>query len=248
VIPIVCTIPDLHEKADTLAVQMNSVRVGEAPKAALYFLVLSEEGLALHAPSLGFSPLRVDFLEGPMKHRRLYGGGRQQLFAKSIGVKADKKPMVLDATAGMGRDAFVLASLGCDVTLLERHPVISALLEDALKRARESESLVDIMARMHFYSTDAFTYLEKTLTELPDVLYLDPMFPFRRKSALVKKEMRIFKSLVGNDEDALSLLEKGLALGIPRIVVKRPRLSPNLTSRKPTLVMSGKSTRFDVYL
>ncbi len=104
---------------------------------------------------------------------------------------------MVDATAGLGRDAFVLAALGCQVQMLERNPVVAALLDDGLRRgyldAEIGPWLRERLTLLHASSLTALVAIEPR----PEVVYLDPMYPHRQKSALVKKEMRVFQSLVG---------------------------------------------------
>ena len=140
-------------------------------------------------------------------YRRKKGGGRSQTIAKAVGLKGGKSPTIIDATAGLGVDAFVLASLGCSVTMLERVPAVHALLENGLESSREYAAMHDselaiILDRMQLVSGDAEGYMNDLSDETrPDVVYLDPMFPERRKSAAVKKEMQVFHQLIGADED-----------------------------------------------
>lgn len=191
--------------------------------------------------------VRVDFVEGAVAHRRLFGGGTGQMIAKAVGVQPGVRPQVLDATAGLGRDAFVLASLGCSMTLIERQPLIAALLEDGLMRARQSAEVAPIAAQMRLLQGNAIELLSAWSDEAPQVIYLDPMFPHRDKSALVKKEMRLFRPLVGDDLDAPALLAAALALASHRVVVKRPRKAPCIEGAKPSYVLEGKSSRYDIY-
>ncbi len=191
--------------------------------------------------------VRVDFVEGAVAHRRLFGGGTGQMIAKAVGVQPGVRPQVLDATAGLGRDAFVLASLGCSMTLIERQPLIAALLEDGLARARQSAEVAPIAAQMRLLQGNAIELLSAWTDEAPQVIYLDPMFPHRDKSALVKKEMRLFRPLVGDDLDAPALLAAALALASHRVVVKRPRKAPGIEGAKPSYVLEGKSRRDDIY-
>ena len=191
--------------------------------------------------------VRVDFVEGAVAHRRLFGGGTGQMIAKAVGVQPGVRPQVLDATAGLGRDAFVLASLGCSMTLIERQPLVAALLEDGLMRARQSAEVAPIAAQMRLLQGNAIELLSAWSDEAPQVIYLDPMFPHRDKSALVKKEMRLFRPLVGDDLDAPALLAAALALASHRVVVKRPRKAPCIEGAKPSYVLEGKSSRYDIY-
>lgn len=194
----------------------------------------------------------IDFTEGKAKHRRLHGGGKGQDLAKAIGLHKIKHPTVLDLTAGMGGDAFVLATLGAQVTLIERNPVTHALLNDAFNRAKLSadHEIQEILNRMQLKNEDSLIALEKLSQEnLPDVIYIDPMFPTRTKSAQVKKEMQFFHDIVGADSDSEKLLLTSLSLAKKRIVVKRPRLAAKLTKVvNPSFDITGKSTRYDIYL
>jgi 16S rRNA (guanine1516-N2)-methyltransferase len=225
------------------------------PDAAEAFVfVLGADGLALYAvgPQYGVS-IRADFHGPSVTFRRKQGGGKGQMIAKAVGVRGGVYPRVLDATAGLGGDGFVLASLGCQVTLLERVAAVRALLDDGLAQARryalaQDADLLQVLERLSLVETDAAAYLPK-LTEAnrPDVVYLDPMFPVRSKSALVKKEMRVFHSLVGQDTDADGLLAAALSCARYRVVVKRPRLAPPLAGAAPNHVLEGKSNRYDLY-
>ena len=211
-------------------------------------LQLGPDGLQLaclgpNAPG----PVRVDFVSGALAHRRQFGGGSGQMIARAVGLQPGVRPVVLDATAGLGRDAFVLAGLGCEVTLIERQPLIAALLEDGLRRARDDAGTAPIAARMHLREGDAVALMQAWRGAAPQVVYLDPMFPHRDKSALVKKEMRVFRPLVGDDDDAPALLAAALALASHRVVVKRPRKAPALGGVAPGYALEGKSSRFDVY-
>lgn len=192
-------------------------------------------------------PVRVDFVEGQAAHRRQFGGGNGQMIAKAVGIAQGVRPVVLDATAGLGKDAFVLASLGCHMTLIERQPLVAALLEDGLARARADEDVGPIVARMRLLTGNAIECMRNWEGEPPQVIYLDPMFPHRDKSALVKKEMRVFRPLVGDDLDAPALLEAALALATHRVVVKRPRKAPIIDGPKPSHGLEGKSSRYDIY-
>ncbi|QEY70395.1 class I SAM-dependent methyltransferase [Pseudomonas denitrificans (nom. rej.)] len=192
-------------------------------------------------------PVRVDFLEGSAAHRRQFGGGAGQMIAKAVGIQQGVRPHVLDATAGLGKDAFVLATLGCEMDLTERQPIIAALLEDGLARAAGDFEVGAIVARMRLLQGNSIERMTAWEGEAPQVIYLDPMFPHREKSALVKKEMRLFRPLVGDDLDAPALLEAALKLASHRVVVKRPRKAPIIEGGKPSYSLEGKSSRYDIY-
>jgi len=157
---------------------------------------------------------------------------------------------VLDATAGLGRDAFHLASLGCDVIAIERSPVLCAMLRDGVLRASSVIAVNDILSRgFELISGDAVEVLPTLLEHRrPDVVYLDPMFPSEgRSSALAKKEMQIFHVLVGGDDDAERLWDVAMRSARRRVVVKRLRRSPPLAAT-PDFCQRGKIARYDVYL
>jgi len=226
--------------ADTLGMPM----IGEADFA----LQLGAGGWQLQELGPEASgPVRVDFLEGAVAHRRLHGGGSGQMIAKAVGIQPGVRPVILDATAGLGRDAFLLAQLGCPVTLIERHPLIGVLLTDGLERALGDPEVGAIVARMQLRLGNAADLLKTWAEEAPQVIYLDPMFPRRDKSSLVKKEMRVFRPLVGADDDAPQLLQAALDLATHRVVVKRPRKAPPIEGQAPGYVLEGKSSRYDIY-
>lgn len=220
--------------------------------APRYQLVQTPTRLELHdTQDSKIGPVYVDFVEGKAQHRRKFGGGKGQDIAKAIGLHKFRNPYVIDATAGLGRESFVLATLGCTVTLLERSPIVHALLQDGLKHAQESgdSEIQTIAARMTLHHASAHEWLP-TLSDnsLPDVIYLDPMFPERQKSALVQKEMRFFHEVVGEDPDSAELLDIACQSAKHRVVVKRPRHAPELAGCKPAFVIHGKAVRYDVYL
>ena len=220
-----------HDKIDVdiakkIAQQWQFEYLGDVAAAAQrndldFLLQVENHDLSLKKldePKLG--GIFVDFVEGASAHRRKFGGGRGQDIAKAVGLKHGFKPSVLDATAGLGRDAFVLASLGCQVTLLERMPAVAALLENGLSRAQLNPEIGDIANQMKL----AFgSSIEEMVNQGEhDIVYLDPMYPHREKSAAVKKEMRVFQSLVGEDLDADELLAPAMEIAKYRVVVKRP--------------------------
>jgi len=237
-----------------------------APAEATHMLRWQDGRLEL-APLNDQGVVCVDFVTGAAAHRRKFGGGRGQPVAKAVGIKGDYLPRVLDATAGQGRDAFVLASLGCEMTLIERSPVAFLLLKDGLARAAADMETREIAARMTLIHADAREWLQNALSPTPlpqagegqsllpaslltsfDVVFLDPMFPEPDKRAKSKKEMAAFQQIIGGDEDADVLLEPARRLAGKRVIVKRPRHAPHLAGVKPNFVFEGESTRFDGYL
>jgi 16S rRNA (guanine1516-N2)-methyltransferase len=195
-------------------------------------------------------PVWVDFTSGKSDYRRRHGGGRKQTLVRAIGIKGKNLPTILDGTAGLGQDSFVLACQGSRVEMLERNPVMTALLADGLRRAGEDPVIGKVVReQMTLVAGDSLEKLGKFPPDRrPEVVYLDPMFPHRSKSALVKKEMQILRTLVGDDEDSDDLLPVALRVATKRVVVKRPAYAPPLTGPKPDIVFNTKNNRFDVYL
>ncbi len=251
-------LPVVKRLSDQLGIVLFSgSKVGEKaeahPNDQGYVLVVGESGISLHPKDRRLhGPIRVDFNNGANSHRRRFGGGNGQAIAKAIGVSGRFCPSVLDLTAGLGGDAFVLASLGCDVKLFERNAIIACLLRDGVKRAIaagiDDPELRDVMGRLKFLECDSFDAVRSlTDEERPDVIYLDPMFPHRKKSAKVKKEMQAFQNIVGGDDDADALLKLAINSARYRVVVKRSSNAEFLADLQPTYSLTGKSTRFDIF-
>jgi len=193
------------------------------------------------------SELVVDFVGGAVGHRFRSGEGRGQALAKAAGLTKGVTPDIIDATAGLGRDAFLLASLGANVTLIERSERMHALLADGLaKAAAEGGQFAETVARMTLLHGDS----SELLRELkPQVVLVDPMHPPRGNSALVKKEMRQIREIVGTDPDSEKLMLVALEYARNRVVLKWPlRAEPMAGIRKPSHQILGKSTRYDVFV
>lgn len=184
-------------------------------------------------------PFSVEFK--PYKKNEL---NKNCLIAKVIGLEKHKKsdsPLkVCDISAGFGQDAHVIYQLGCHVECVERSETIATLLQDGFQRAG-----INIPITI----CEATEYLKQlSPKEYPDVIYFDPMFPERKKSALVQKSARILKELAGDDLDAKSVFDTALAIAKKRVVVKRALHSDSISEKKPDMVFEGKAIRFDVYL
>ncbi|MBI5559046.1 MAG: class I SAM-dependent methyltransferase [Deltaproteobacteria bacterium] len=234
-----------QEQAENLAAALGIPLTADSGRYD-FLLAVTEARLELRQtgrPAPG--PVYVDFTAPELVYRRQFGGGRKEPLARAAGLKANRCPFVLDATAGLGRDGFILASLGCRVRMMERSPIIAALLEDGLRRAARVAELAAIVARISITTANCLELAP--VIPSPDVIYLDPMYPHRSKSALVKKEMRLVRALVGDDSDASGLLEWALQHQGTRVAVKRPKGAPLLGGRKPDTVIAGKNSRFDIY-
>jgi 16S rRNA (guanine1516-N2)-methyltransferase len=192
------------------------------------------------------SELVVDFVGGAVGHRFRSGGGRDHALLKATGVSKGHHPTVIDATAGLGRDSFLLATLGAKVTLLERSAEVHDLLLRGLETARATApELAEIVGRMTLIHGDAREILPGLQA---DVVMVDPMHPPRRKTALVKKEMRLLRQLVGTDPDVSELMHAALASSCGRVVLKWPlRADPIAGLRRPSYQIMGKTVRYDVF-
>ena len=235
--------------AAELARTLGLPLVRDGAEAYPLILVVADEHLELLQIDSSDSPVHCEFTGGAFGYRRAQPL-RRELLTRAVGFKG-KSLDVIDMTAGLGRDAAVLALLGCHVTAIERNPVVFALLEDGLRRARDSDTADALAVRMTLVRADACEFLSELPGKaLPDVIYLDPMFPERTRSALVKKEMRLLTRLLRGKDNADSLLEAALHTGCHRVVVKRPLHAPHIATalvRQPPLEFRGRSARFDVY-
>ncbi len=248
---VCCDAPFRISQAKDLASRLELPFIETAADTFDYLLCYTPDRLELRPQGTQLTnPIAVDFLSGRLGYRLVHEKSKRQPLAKAIGVARTAHPTVIDATAGIGRDALVLAVLGCQVLMMERSPIIAALLNDGLKRAAKSTTLNQLIhQRVQLKYTDAITYLKYlSIDERPDIVYLDPMYPPRKKSAEIRKEMRILRDIVGGDTDANALLESALACATERVVVKRHRLANPLNGPPPSAIIQGKNTRYDIYL
>jgi len=203
----------------------------------------SAEGLSLQTK---IGVLAIDFVGDKINYARPLRRGKNELIAKAVGIGKGLTDVV-DATAGLAQDAVVLARLGCRVRAVERIPWIAPLLEDAKRRAAGQAEWLE---RIDFFCQDSREFLQ-SLSVKPEVIYLDPMFPDpenkSKKSALPRKEMQIFRNLVGPDGDARELFDIALAKAQFRVVVKRPKHAPDLAAGVAHR-FTGNSVRYDLYL
>jgi 16S rRNA (guanine1516-N2)-methyltransferase len=196
----------------------------------------------LHSDNPKENPIGVEIDRELVRHEEFFkqSSTQKDLVAKSIGIKGAYRPKVLDMTAGLLGDTLLFLSFGCEVIAIERNPAVALVLKSALANAQHPA-----LNKLQFVNSDAGTFLNQR-PEV-DVLYFDPMFEDTNEKASPRKEMRIFRSLLGQDLDAKSVFLKALDFGARRLVIKRPRLSVAL--KEPVdIVYEGKATRYDVYL
>ncbi len=202
--------------------------------------------LSFYTPSVPAETMCVDFLKGRTGYRLSTTANTSQPLLKAINYKTGQRLRILDATAGLGADSMLMAVSNCEVTMCERNPVMAALLEDGLDRARDSDQPISAIIdhNISFIHANAINVLKERSQEF-DAVYFDPMFPERKKSAKVKKEMRLAALAVGDDEDSADVLKQAIAFA-PRIIVKRPlKAEPILAGFARQL--KGRSVRFDIY-
>lgn len=181
-----------------------------------------------------------------MLHRVTNGRLQHEMLVRAA--KSDGKNLkAIDATAGMGEDAFLLAAYGYEVTLYEQNPVIAALLKDALRRAKKNRILKEIAGRMHLVEGDSVEHLN-SLIDPVDVIYLDPMFPERQKSGLINKKLQLIQKLEPPCSEEKDLFDAALKAEPSKIIVKRPLKSVHLAGREPSYILKGKAIRYDCYV
>jgi len=242
---------DIYDKANTLANNLQIPLIIQEKQPDIktdFYLTFNNNYLILHPQDKNLGKgLFVDFVEGKMAHRRKYGGGKQQPLARAFGLHKGEMPDIIDATAGLGKDAFVLANLGCQIQLIEYSKIIAALLENGLQRAQQDQEIGNwITTRLSLICADSKIFL-RNLEKKPTAIYLDPMYPARQKSALVKKEMRIFRQFLAENDTGEELLDVALNVAQKRVVVKRPMNTPFLANKKPNAQIMSENTRFDLY-
>lgn len=206
-------------------------------------LVDTPEGLTLTDGTL---ELRAD-LAGMLPRVRADRLSRE-LLVRAARVRGVSGPVAIDATAGFGEDSFLLAAAGFTCELFERDPVIAALLADALDRAAQDEKLAPIAERMHLNCGDSLAGMAELAAAgmRPSVVFLDPMFPGRTKSAAVKKKFQLLHHLERPCSDERALVDAALACSPKKIVIKRPVKGPFLADVKPSYQLKGKAVRYDV--
>lgn len=244
-------------------------------------LVLEKEKMSLRCDFLEMLPrikpgkLQTELLVKAAKIKRKAAVTESTKQAKNKDVQSEETngeypsdaPIAIDATAGLGQDSFLLAAAGFSVYMFEQDPIIAALLEDALDRAKSDPVLANIVERMHLFAENSISALQRLGTSLsrdeqmpqtsdsqpyltvkPDIIYLDPMFPERTKSAAVKKKFQLLHHLEHPCENEEELLGAAMNIQPRKIVVKRMAKGPFFAGKKPSYSIKGKSIRYDCYV
>lgn len=244
-IAITYSSPELESSAATAALHLQLALVDANTKEYDYLLIFTPEyiGLKLKGEKKLFY---IDFSAGKIRYRSDQVSFRNELLAKAIKIKPSADLTLVDATAGLGRDSFILAALGYKVIMLERSPIVYYLLNDAIQRALRNPTTQRVASRLQLIQTDAIEWLQSNAAV--DVIYLDPMFPEKQKTAKAKKDLQILQDIIGKDPDSDTLFTLALSKVNKRVVVKRPRLAPPLKGLEPAYNLQGSSSRFDIYL
>lgn len=217
----------------------NGLIIKEQPGEELTVL-FDEKGISLTGYGLSY---QGDFES--MLHRVTNGRLSHEMLVRAAKT-AQTEPKGIDATAGMGEDAFLLAAYGYEMTLYEQNPVVAVLLKDALRRAKKHPDIKEIAERMHLVEGDSVQELAAH-TETADLIYLDPMFPGRQKSGLINKKLQLIQKLEPPCSAEKELFEAALSVKPTKIIVKRPLKSPFLAEKRPTYELKGKAIRYDCY-
>lgn len=245
---ILSTADECHAAAWALARRLDAKLIECPPPRGLY-LACSPEALWLRLRTARRElAVRAQLSGGHQAYRADRASPRGEAIARACGLPRHGERQVVDATAGLGRDAHILARLGARVTLIERSPVIFALLQDACERAARQAQALSWLARMRLIAGDAAAWLRAcTAKERPQVVYLDPMYPRQTKRAAPGKEMQVLQALLGVVDTSDALLQVAQQTASERVVVKRPRHAEPLAGERPDYQIIGRSTRFDVY-
>jgi 16S rRNA (guanine1516-N2)-methyltransferase len=186
--------------------------------------------------------LSIDFDHDKINYWRI-PSGKNELLAKALGLSKGIKSVV-DLTTGLGSDAVFMARLGIEVTTLERNPILYFILQKGLQKSQSS--IVPFLNKITWLHEDSATWLEKQPDRQIECLYFDPMYPHKKKSALPRQEMIVFRELVGEDLDSAHVLQIALKKA-RRVVVKRPLKSEPL--HLPVKhSFEGKVVRYDLYI
>ena len=237
---LVCAAPERRTEAEGLAARLGLTLSDALPQDAAA-LVFEPEGLTLRRGALS---VRGDFTQ--MLPRLRAQNLRSELLVRAVKGRGASRPLrVVDATAGLGEDAILLAAAGHSVQMFEQNPVIAAMLRDALDRAAQNPALAEIVGRMTLTEGNSIDGL-RSLGEAPDAVVLDPMFPERKKSGLIGKKLELLQVLERPCEDEAALLAAAEAAHPAKIVIKRPQKGPYLAGRTPGYSLIGKAIRYDV--
>lgn len=240
----------------------------------LHFHTINEENLPIDSlPKLIFennqwrvftddrkATVGVDFFLPSFYSRLSRQGSEKENVVRAVKGrnKAELPLSVLDATAGFGHDGFLLANAGCQLTMVEKNPLLAFLLAQAIHRVANSDDIIaEVASRIIFHEGDSVDVMKNWQGRRPDVVYLDPMYrvteqePRRglKKTAAVKKNMAFLQQFAAHNsvaEDQL-LFKSAVELAGSKVVIKRAPGAEHLALQTPASSIEGKSARFDIY-
>ena len=240
--------PEISQQQGIEIAQRTGANLVQSAPVSEQYLQLSATGLALCDSEQSKHQLRVEFTAGRQGFRLRQRGQAREAIVRACGMGKTSDIQIIDATAGLGHDAFVLASHGARVTMLECSAVVAALLDDGLQRAR-CDGAHEITDRLTLIHTEAINWLTQQDWPAADVIYLDTMYrPTRRKAAAAKPLAILEQLLEQQQQNDAALLNTALQAAGKRVVVKRQRLAPTLGQVQPNFSLNGRSTRFDIYI
>lgn len=230
-----------YNKAESIAKKLNINMIFEKIEDMSIYLRFDENGLALVSKDM---KLYGDFSK--MCKRLKTNNLRNELLVKAAKIKGKNENLnAIDATAGLGEDSILLAAAGFNVKLYEKNPIIATLLIDALDRAKSLPDLAEIINRMEVIEENSINAM-KNINEKVDIILLDPMFPERTKSGLVKKKFQILHEIETPCNNEVELINAALAVNTHKVIIKRPLKGEYLAEIKPSYSIKGKAIRYDV--
>ena len=228
------------EKAKKIAERLNIEIITNNKEKFDILLSMDESGLALVSDNM---KLYGDFSKSIKRLKQ--SNLQKEMLIHAVKIKGEKENLIaIDATAGLGEDSILLAAYGYTVELYEKNPIIAELLKDAMERAKKISELKDIIERMKVHNEDSIIAMQK-LQYNPDIILLDPMFPERTKSALIKKKFQILHKIENPCSDETELLSSAIKANPKKIIIKRPLKGEYLAGIKPDYSLKGNSIRYD---
>lgn len=228
------------EKAKNIAERLNIEIITNNKEKFDILLSMDESGLALVSDNM---KLYGDFSKSIKRLKQ--SNLQKEMLIHAVKIKGEKENLIaIDATAGLGEDSILLAAYGYNVELYEKNPIISELLKDAMERAEKISELKDIIGRMKVHNEDSIIAMQN-LKYKPDIILLDPMFPERTKSALIKKKFQILHKIENPCSDENEMLSSAIKANPKKLVIKRPLKGEYLAGVKPDYSLKGSSIRYD---
>jgi len=234
-----------QQLAERLAVPLRHSAEDNFDNQELFFLSWREGCLKLLDKELLKKGGLIVDIEPRHGEQQSWPAPKKGALAQALGRKIRT---VVDATTGWGQDGLHIFRMGYEVLCIERSPVMAELLIDGFSRLAEQDWMQKLNLQPPRLLIGNAIELLETLETQPDCIFLDPMFPpKRKKSALAKKSMMVLRDLLGDDQDKGQLFAAALSATGKRVVVKSPDYAEPLGG-KPNESFQGKLLRYDVYI